>query len=105
MMSIQTVETGLDLGTKFLTNQSAYFLGLLMANEQTQSNNNVYWQAPVRHNPTHYNYQDLEEHYNYIKEIARFLGKDDLTQLTDFYIEQGFQLLNLMQEKGSCYSL
>lgn len=74
----------MDIGTKFLTHQTAYFLGLLMANEQTNINDKIYWQAPIRHNPKYYNYVDLETHYNYLKEISIFLNNKD-THMVDFY--------------------
>ncbi|QUW20478.1 hypothetical protein JSQ81_11460 [Sporosarcina sp. Marseille-Q4063] len=89
---MKTIELGIDLGSKFLTNQSAYFLGLLMADERTSIEDKVYWQAPVRHNPTHFNYRDLEAHYNYIKQIADFLNKGELCQLTDFYRQQNIPI-------------
>lgn len=104
-MELKSVKLGLDLGSKFLTAQSAYFLGLLLADERTKINNKVFWQAPVRHNPTHFNYHDLEEHYNFIKEIAEFLGKDGVSQLTDFFKEQGIPISKFTAGKKGIVTL
>ena len=114
-MNYKEINVGLDLGTKFLTNQTAYFLGLLMANEKTTINSAIYWQAPVRHNPKSFNYTDLERHYNYIKQIAVFLNKTSSTHLVNFYKKQDIPIekynagkngiLTLFKELTSDYSI
>ncbi len=94
----QTIVTGLDLGTKFLTENTAYNLGALLSGEKIVIENTLtnetstYWIAPIRHNPTHYEHVDLEEHIKYIKDIASHLGKEKLTHMTDFLTQQGVKL-------------
>ncbi|MDZ4481606.1 hypothetical protein [Bacillus cereus] len=83
------IEIGLDLGAKFLTEDTAYFLGLLMADEKISWNNKTYWISPVRHNPTHFEQSDLEEHYNIVKKLARSLNKQDFTHFISFYKAHG----------------
>jgi hypothetical protein len=91
-MNYQTVETGLDLGTRFLTAETAYFLGLLLADERENVNGKMYWSAPIRHNPKQVSLEDMERHLKLVKAIASVIHKSDMTQLTDFLKNQGVNL-------------
>lgn len=88
-MEYITVETGLDLGTKFLFEKSAYFLGLLMADEQIIINGERYWIAPVRHNPKQYDDVELEQHYSIVKALGEDLNKSGLTHFISYYKNRG----------------
>ncbi|MGM7702247.1 LAGLIDADG family homing endonuclease [Pseudalkalibacillus sp. Hm43] len=91
-MDYQVIDLGFDFGTKFLTEDAAYFLGLLMADEREEFNGVTYWFAPIRHNPKQYEIQDLESHYIKVKNMAKTIQKNDMTQMTDFLKNQGFTL-------------
>jgi hypothetical protein len=91
-MEYQVIETGLDLGTKFLTPETAYFLGLLQADEREVIGDTVYWVAPIRHNPKHFEINDLEQHYSAVKQIAKVVHKEEFTHMTDFLKQQGAEL-------------
>lgn len=91
-MNYKLVETGLDLGTKFLTEETAYFLGLLLADERENVSGTIYWSAPIRHNPKQVSLEDLESHYRLVKAIATVIHKNNLTQLTDFLKTQNVNL-------------
>lgn len=91
-MEYKVVETGLDLGTKFLTEETAYFLGLLLSDEREIIGETVYWSAPIRHNPKQVSVEDMEKHYALVKTIAKVIHKDKMTHLTDFLKNQGVKL-------------
>lgn len=104
-MTLQTIETGLELGSRFLSKETAYFLGMLLADEQIEFQNDIYWQASVRHNPTHFTQQQLEDHLIFIKRIARSLGKESVTHLTDFYKDQGVPIMKFNAGKKGIVTL
>jgi len=91
-MSYEVIQTGLDLGTKFLSVESAYFLGLLLVGEKEMIGETVYWSAPIRHNPKQVSYDDLEEHYSIVKKLAEKIHKSEMVHLTDFLKQQDVKL-------------
>lgn len=72
MCDYQIYDAGIYTGTKYLTNEVAYFLGAIYAaNEKVEDcDNNIYWAAPVRHNSTYIIKSYLSEHFDYVREIA-----------------------------------
>ncbi|MGH0508494.1 hypothetical protein ACQVN8_11865 [Bacillus paranthracis] len=109
------IKTGLDLGAKFLTEDTAYFLGLLMADEKISWNDKTYWISPVRHNPTHFEQSDLEAHYTIVKKLAKSLNKQDFTRFISFYKAYGVKFpkfnagkngfVTIFEQKVATYSL
>lgn len=91
-MDYKRIDTGLDLGTKFLTAETAYFLGLLLADERESITGTIYWSAPIRHNPKQVSLKDLESHYSLVRNIASVIHKSDFTHLTDFLRTQNVAL-------------
>lgn len=88
-MTLLRISTGLELGTNFLTNHLAYFLGLLTAEETLEIDNELYWVAPVRHNPKYYTISELEQHYNNVKSLARSIHHHDLTIMAESFKRSG----------------
>ncbi|WP_102346374.1 hypothetical protein [Bacillus sp. Marseille-P3661] len=88
-MQDDALNIGLNFGVRFLTKNVAYFLGLLMADEQVILNDEKYWIAPVRHNPKQFNPVELEEHYNIVKSLAVEINKAEFTHFISYYKERG----------------
>lgn len=58
-------------GTRYLTKEVAYFLGgIYAADECVNSNNKIYWAAPVRYNPQYSNSMQTTEHFNKVSVIS-----------------------------------
>lgn len=75
----QQLNIDMEMGTKYLINESAYFLGgIFAANESVVSNNMKYWIAPVRHNPGYLTNEELEEHFKNVKALAAKLSNQTL---------------------------
>lgn len=73
------LDIGIDLGTKYLTNVSAYFLGAILASDECViRDKEKYWVAPVRHNKSGITNVELEQHFNNIKKLAQ---KNDKTTI------------------------
>lgn len=73
------INIGLDLGTDYLINENAYFLGgILAANESTTIRGQRYWIAPVRHNKSYLTDEELEMHFFHVKRIADKLSNETL---------------------------
>jgi hypothetical protein len=114
-MDYKMIETGLDLGTKFLTEETAYFLGLLIADERENIGGTTYWSAPIRHNPKQVSAEDMERHYSLVRTMSKVIHKNDMTHLTDFLKNQGVKLkkynagktgiVTLFAEKLSNYTI
>lgn len=71
MPSYVVYNSKLDVGTKYLTEELAYFLGgIYAANEMASTNNQIFWAAPVRYNPQYATRTEIAEHYDCVKIIA-----------------------------------
>ena len=61
----------INTGTRYLTEDVAYFLGgIYAADEKVVSNGKTYWAAPVRYNPTYSTQRETAEHFDYVSTIA-----------------------------------
>lgn len=61
----------INTGTKYLTEEVAYFLGgIYAADEKVVSNGKIYWAAPVRYNPTYSTTAETAEHFDFVSSIA-----------------------------------
>ena len=70
------LDIDIDLGTKYLTNISAYFLGAIFSfDEFVIKDGRKFWVAPVRHNKNMVSNIDIEQHYNNIRTLARDINK------------------------------
>lgn len=79
----QKLNLDLDLGTEYLIKENAYFLGgILAADERTYFNNNEYWLAPVRHNPSYITTEELEQHFYFIKKLSSKISNETLMAST-----------------------
>ncbi|MET3682930.1 hypothetical protein ABID56_001020 [Alkalibacillus flavidus] len=77
---------GIDMGSsKFLTENTAYFLGLLLADESIALEGRTHWIAPVRHNPKKYDMTSLEHHYYLVKSLSEQIGKENKTFFIDYF--------------------
>lgn len=76
-----------------------------MADETIKPRDDIFWVAPIRHNPTYFENTELEEHYNYVKQIASFLGKENATQMTSFFIRQGYKFPKFNAGKSGIVTL
>ncbi len=73
----------LEMGTKYLINESAYFLGgIFAANESVVVKGNKYWIAPVRHNNGYLTNAELEEHFQHVKALAAKISNQTLMAST-----------------------
>lgn len=73
------LDIDVDLGTKYLTNISAYFLGAIFAsNEYVEKDGIRYIVAPARYNKPSITNIDFENHYYAIKNLAGELKKSTL---------------------------
>jgi hypothetical protein len=71
------------MGTKYLINESAYFLGgIFAANESVVKNEQKYLIAPVRHNNGYLTNNELESHFQYVKALANKLSNQTLMAST-----------------------
>lgn len=78
-MSYQPLNIDIEMGTKYLTNESAYFLGgILAANESVQVDDRMYWIAPVRHNNNYLTNEELEVHFENIQILSNKLSSKTL---------------------------
>lgn len=79
----QPLNIDLEMGTKYLINESAYFLGgIFAANESVQVEDKMYWIAPVRHNNNYLTNEELEEHFQNIKILSNKLSNETLMAQT-----------------------
>lgn len=61
----------INTGTKYLTEEVAYFLGgIYAADEKVVSDGKIYWAAPVRYNPTYSTTIETAEHFDYVSTIS-----------------------------------
>lgn len=79
----QMLNIDLEMGTKYLINESAYFLGgIFAANESVIVKETKYWIAPVRHNNGYLTNTELEEHFQYVKALASKISNQTLMAST-----------------------
>lgn len=65
----------INLGTPYLTNESAYFLGGIIAADETVTIDNTrYWISPVRYNKEYVTKADLKSHFKSVNSIANVLN-------------------------------
>lgn len=73
------LDIDIDLGTKYLTNISAYFLGAIFASNEFAERDGIrYVVAPARYNKPSITNIDLEKHYYAIKNLSSSLKKETL---------------------------
>jgi site-specific DNA recombinase len=73
----------LETGTKYLINESAYFLGgMFAANESVTKNGRMYWIAPVRYNNGYVTTEELEDHFQNVRASAAKLSNQTLMAST-----------------------
>lgn len=78
-MKYQELNIDLEMGTKYLIKESAYFLGgIIAANESVVSKGTKYWITPVRYNSKRVSSEQLEEHFKYVKTLATKLSNNTL---------------------------
>ena len=79
----QYLDIDLEMGTKYLINESAYFLGgIFAANESVTVRGQKYWIAPVRHNNGYLTNAELESHFQHVKALANKLSNNTLMTST-----------------------
>lgn len=79
----ETLNIDLDMGTKYLINESAYFLGgIFAANESVISRGQKYYIAPVRHNSGYCTPTELEQHFEDVKTMSLKLSNETLMAST-----------------------
>ena len=68
------LNVGIDFGSDYLTNEVAYFLGGILAADESAIKNGIkYWIAPFRYNPTHITTTEMEKHFNHVCTIGQTL--------------------------------
>ncbi|WP_394526919.1 hypothetical protein [Lacrimispora sp. JR3] len=83
MPSYEMINIDLEMGTKYLINESAYFLGgLFAANEAVTVREQKYYIAPVRHNSGYLTQEELEKHFEHVKAISHKLSNETLMSQT-----------------------
>lgn len=74
-MDLVTYDSGIEFGTKYLTKETAFFLGgIFSSNECVNAGHDLYWIAPVRYNYHYATNFDIEQHLEYIKMISSEMG-------------------------------
>lgn len=75
MTAFITYDSGLKTGTKYLTHETAFFLGgIYAANEHVSSAGKSYWAAPVRYNPTYSTSLQTTNHFDFISKISEMVN-------------------------------
>lgn len=75
MCNYQNHRLPINLGTPLLTNESAYFLGGLIAADEFIIYEGVrYWISPVRYNAEYPTPQELNSHFTHVNTIATLLS-------------------------------
>ncbi|WP_273327146.1 hypothetical protein [Vallitalea guaymasensis] len=98
---IRQIDLPIDMGTKFLTNECAYFLaGILIGNETININSTTYWTASVRHNSSYITNDELEKHYSLVRVNAHKIGKKDATLMKDVFSKNGIDFPKFKRMKG-----
>lgn len=71
MSNYQAHMLPIDLGTQFLTEESAYFLGgIIAAGESIIYQNINYWISPTRYNREYLSEKELNNHFTHVNSIA-----------------------------------
>ncbi|WP_318627496.1 LAGLIDADG family homing endonuclease [Paenibacillus polymyxa] len=84
-------DIGINLGTEYLINENAFFLGgIIAANETTMIRGDKYWVAPVRHNKEYLSDEDIESHFYHVRKIASKLSNETL--LADSFSRNGIHI-------------
>lgn len=77
MNNYQEHRLPIDLGTPYLTNENAYFLGgLIAANEFVLYQGVHYWISPVRYNAEYPTSQEFNNHFSHVDIIADQLNNN-----------------------------
>lgn len=75
MANLKMHSLPINLGTPYLTNESAYFLGgIIAANETVRIHNTEFWISPVRYNREYLTRAELQSHYTSVNAIANVLN-------------------------------
>lgn len=78
-MGYEKLNIDIDMGSKYLINESAYFLGgIFAANESVISKGQKYWISPVRYNHGKITTSELEVHFQHVKAMANKLSNNTL---------------------------
>lgn len=65
-------DSKINTGSQYLTKEIAYFLGgIYAANENVESEGNVYWTAPVRYNSKYSTQSEIAEHFESVSSLSR----------------------------------
>ncbi len=76
---VVSLDIEIDLGTKYLTNISAYFLGgIFAADEFAQKDGVRYVVSPTRYNKSSIDNKDFENHYQAVTKLAKVINKTTL---------------------------
>lgn len=76
----------IDLGTPYLTNESAYFLGGIIAADENITINGIrYWISPVRYNKEYVTKSELQSHYRSVNSIANVLNNQSFLVKGKFF--------------------
>jgi hypothetical protein len=83
MTTYELLNIDIDMGTKYLINESAYFLGgIFAANESVTVREQKYYIAPVRHNSGYLTQEELERHFEHVRTSAKKLSNETLMSQT-----------------------
>ena len=83
MPAYELLNIDLDMGTRYLINESAYFLGgIFAANESVVVRGQKYYIAPVRHNSGYLTDVELEKHFEHVKAMAAKISNTTMMSAT-----------------------
>lgn len=78
-MNLIPYNSGLDMGTEYLTREAAYFLGnIYSSGESVTQNGKLYWIAPTRYNYGYATELEIEEHFEFIKKMSATMNAPTL---------------------------
>jgi len=83
MQNYEMLNIDINMGTKYLINESAYFLGgMFAANEPVVVKGQKYYITPVRHNRGYLTQEELERHFEYVNAMSHKLSNETLMSQT-----------------------
>ena len=79
-MNYVLYNSGLEMGTEYLTKEVAYFLGnIYSSGEFAMAGSNRFWVAPTRYNYGYATDVEIAEHFDLVKQLASGMGAKTLT--------------------------
>ena len=81
MCNYQQINIGINFNTPYLNEVVSYFIGgIIAADEFVYYKGNLYWIAPVRHNPSYILTTELNQHFTEVDYLGQILSAPTFTK-------------------------